>query len=77
MPINRPNLTLDLSFLNVGPTSHKPQIISTNEHLKNNFNTLYNQMRQMPILQFKEAVDVPDYSGMRQCGFFAMDKVFN
>ncbi|HII1672696.1 TPA: type III secretion system effector phosphothreonine lyase [Salmonella enterica] len=76
MPINRPSLTLDLSLLNVGPTSHNPQMISTNEHLKNNFNTLYNQMRQMPILQFKEAVDVPDYSEMRQCGFFAMRQGF-
>ncbi|ECG8588506.1 type III secretion system effector phosphothreonine lyase [Salmonella enterica subsp. salamae] len=76
MPINRLNLKLNFSMLNVDSTSHNPQVLSTNEHLKNNFNTLYNQMRQMPMFQFKETADAPDYSGIRQCGSFAMRQGF-
>jgi phosphothreonine lyase len=43
-------------------------IPSTNEHLKNNFDTLHNQMRDMPVSHFKEALDVPDYSEICQSG---------
>ncbi|EAA7243111.1 type III secretion system effector phosphothreonine lyase [Salmonella enterica] len=76
MPINRLNLKLDLSLLNIAPTSLNILMPSTKEHLKNNFDTLHNQIRQMPIRQFKEAVDIPDYSEIRQCGFFAMRQGF-
>lgn len=76
MPINRTSLRLNLAPLNVGPASERPQIPSTNENLKNNFNTLHNQVRQLPMSHFKVALDAPDYSGMRQSSFFAMSQGF-
>lgn len=76
MPINRPNLKLSLPPLNIGSACDRSKIPSTNEHLKNNFNSLHNQMLKMPISWFKEALDAPDYSGMRQSGFFSMSQGF-
>ncbi len=66
MPINRPNLNLNIPPLNIVAAYDGAEIPSTNKHLKNNFNSLHNQMRKMPVSHFKEALDVPDYSGMRQ-----------
>lgn len=76
MPINRPNLNLNIPPLNIVAAYDGAEIPSTNKHLKNNFNSLHNQMRKMPVSHFKEALDVPDYSGMRQSGFFAMSQGF-
>ncbi|MBP4050661.1 type III secretion system effector phosphothreonine lyase [Chromobacterium violaceum] len=76
MPINRAGLKLSLPSLNVGPASERPQMPSTNGDLKTNFHSLHNQMRQMPMSHFREARDAPDYSGMRQSGFFAMSQGF-
>ncbi|HID7510869.1 TPA: type III secretion system effector phosphothreonine lyase [Enterobacter hormaechei] len=76
MPINRPNLKLNLPLLNVGTGYDRAEIPSTNIHLKNNFNSLHNQMLKMPAFHFKEALDAPDYSGIRQSGFFAMIQSF-
>ncbi|WP_080172065.1 type III secretion system effector phosphothreonine lyase [Salmonella enterica] len=69
--INRPNLK-KLAPLNINPAYARAGISSTNEHLKNNFDTLHNQMRNMPVSHFKEARDVPDYSGIRQSGFYSI-----
>lgn len=49
---------------------------STNEYLENNFDTLHNNMRNMSVSHFKEALNVPDYSGMRQCDIFAISQGF-
>lgn len=76
MPINRPNLKLSFPPSNVGSAHNGAQIPSTNEHLKSNFNALHNQMREMPVSYFKERLDAPDYSGMRQSGFFSMSQGF-
>ncbi|HFH6439845.1 TPA: type III secretion system effector phosphothreonine lyase SpvC [Salmonella enterica subsp. enterica serovar Typhimurium] len=76
MPINRPNLNLNIPPLNIVAAYDGAEIPSTNKHLKNNFNSLHNQMRKMPVSHFKEALYVPDYSGMRQSGFFAMSQGF-
>lgn len=76
MLINRPNLKLNISPLNIVAAYDGAEIPSTNKHLKNNFNSLHNQMRKMPVSHFKEALDAPDYSGMRQSGFFAMSQGF-
>lgn len=57
--------------MNVGHAYYGAKIQSTNENLKNNFKSLHNQIQNMPISQFKEALDAPDYSGMRQSGFCA------
>lgn len=76
MPINSPILKLNLHPLNTESAYDGSKIPSTNEHLKNNFSSLYNQMRNMPISRFKEALDAPDYLGMRQSGFFAMSYGF-
>ncbi|EOU5833938.1 type III effector phosphothreonine lyase, partial [Shigella sonnei] len=47
MPIKKPCLKLNLDSLNV-VRSEIPQMLSANERLKNNFNILYNQIRQYP-----------------------------
>ena len=76
MPIIKPNLKLNFPPLNVASAYDGVKTPSTNNQLKNNLNSLYNHMRRMPIFHFKEALDVPDYSGMRQSGFFAMSQGF-
>ena len=72
MLINRSNLTLSFPSCKVR-CAYMP---STNEHLIINFNSLQNQMRKMPTCHFKEKLGAPDYSGMRQSGFFAMNLGF-
>ncbi|MDE1715474.1 type III secretion system effector phosphothreonine lyase [Chromobacterium amazonense] len=76
MPINRVSLKLPLLALNMGRPDEKLHKPSTNESLQTNLSTLHHQMKQMPISHFKEALDTPDYSGMRQSGFFAMSHGF-
>ncbi|HGX3700675.1 TPA: type III secretion system effector phosphothreonine lyase [Escherichia coli] len=75
MPINRPNLKKPpcLSIKSTYAGASRP---NTNEYLKNNIDTLHNKMRNMPISHFKEALDVPDYSGMRQIDLFSMSQGF-
>ncbi|EBE8543013.1 type III effector phosphothreonine lyase, partial [Salmonella enterica] len=53
MPINRPNLNLNIPPLNIVAAYDGAEIPSTNKHLKNNFNSLHNQMRKMPVSHFK------------------------
>lgn len=72
MPIiNRPNMK-KLAPLNINPAYARAGIPSTNEHLRNNFDTLHNQMRDMPVPHFKEVLDLPDYSEIRQSGFYSI-----
>lgn len=75
MPINRPNLK-KLPCLSIKSTYAGASRPNTNEYLKNNIDTLHNKMRNMPISHFKEALDVPDYSGMRQIDLFSMSQGF-
>lgn len=70
MPITKRSLKFSFSPLNVG------SVPPGNENLKKNFCALHNQMRQMPMSHFKEALDAPDYSGIRQSGFFAVSQGF-
>ncbi|EBS5119655.1 type III secretion system effector phosphothreonine lyase [Salmonella enterica subsp. enterica serovar Telelkebir] len=75
MPIiHRPNQK-KLAPLNINPAYARADISPTNEHLKHNFDTLHNQMRDMPVSHFKEAMDVPDYSEIRQSGFFSVSQI--
>ncbi|EMF3283052.1 type III secretion system effector phosphothreonine lyase, partial [Shigella sonnei] len=69
MPIKKPCLKLNLDSLNV-VRSEIPQMLSANERLKNNFNILYNQIRQYPAYYFKVASNVPNYSDI--CQFFSV-----
>lgn len=71
MPINRPNQQ-KLPPLHIESTYAGASRSSANEHLKNNFDTLHNNMRNMPVSCFKEAQGVPDYSGIRQIDYFDM-----
>lgn len=58
------------------PISAMQQVDSTAENLKNNFNSLLNQIRQMPMPYFRAALDAPDYSEMRRSGFCTMMEGF-
>ncbi|WDC32317.1 type III secretion system effector phosphothreonine lyase (plasmid) [Escherichia albertii] len=75
MPINRPNQQ-KLPPLHIESTYAGASRSSANEHLKNNFDTLHNNMRNMPVSCFKEAQGVPDYSGIRQIDYFDMSQGF-
>lgn len=76
MPINRPNLQLNLSPLNLEPHSTRAVLPSAYEHLKNNLDLLNSQMRKMPTCHFKEMLNAPDYYAVRQSGFFTMSQGF-
>ncbi|WP_392440476.1 type III secretion system effector phosphothreonine lyase EseH [Edwardsiella piscicida] len=76
MPINRAALTLSLPPFQVGAPAGRPQMPPMNESLKSNFDTLHRQMRQMPLSHFTVEPNAPDYSGIRQSGFFALSQGF-
>ncbi|WP_261640373.1 type III secretion system effector phosphothreonine lyase [Erwinia mallotivora] len=76
MPINRPSLKLNFPLVNERPINEGPLVPSTYDDLKNNFYIPHNQMQQMPIPQFSAALDAPDYSGLRKCGFFTLSEGF-
>lgn len=76
MPINRAHLKLSLPPLTVGPYCREAEDAPMNESLKNNFDTLQHQMRQMPLSHFKVEPNAPDYSEIRKSGFCTLSQGF-
>lgn len=77
MPLKRTALKLDLSLLTQPEQCDKKRQLPTDTYLKQYFDTLLIQMKQMPFSFMKEAENAPDYIALQQCGFFSQHNGFH